>query len=84
MLPHTPLTCFSEYKKQVDLNFQAPRENLMNNLSAVDAGLILESWDKKVALFDAALQENALIAKSIASYSKQFMIHYGILFCGQM
>jgi hypothetical protein len=63
---------------EVDLNFQAPRENLMNNLSAEDFVLIQEFWDEKVAHFDVALQENATIAKAIAAYSQQFIAHYGI------
>jgi hypothetical protein len=60
------------------MNFQAPRENLMNNLSTADSSLLLEFWDHKMAQFDTALQENALLARAIATYSKQLLAHHGI------
>jgi hypothetical protein len=54
----------------------------MKSLSTEDFGLIREFWDKKVVQLVVASQKNATFAKAIATYSQQFMAHYGIgCFC---
>lgn len=67
-----------QYKLDVDINFQAPRENLMNNLAPADASLLHGLWDRKVVRLDVAFEENTKMAKAIAKFSKKFFEHYGM------